>query len=47
MANDLDYEGIKFHASKKDFSKLEQKNNICIRAFCYKTDFAYPVYVSN
>ena len=25
MVNDLDYEGIKFPVSKKDYSKIEQK----------------------
>ena len=30
MVNDLDYEGIKFSLSKKDYSKIEQKKNICI-----------------
>ena len=38
MVNDLDYEGIKFPVSKKDFSKIEQKNNICINVFCYEND---------
>ena len=36
LVNDLDYEGIKFHASKKDFSRIEQKNCICINVFFMK-----------
>ena len=36
MVDDLDYECIEFHVSKKDYSKIEQKNNICINMFCYK-----------
>ena len=28
MFNDLDYEGIKFPVSKKDYCKIERQNNI-------------------
>ena len=31
LANDLDYDGIKFTVEKEDFSKIEKKNNICIK----------------
>ena len=31
--NDLYYKSIEFLASKKDFSRIEQKNNICINYF--------------
>ena len=47
MVNDLDYNGIQFPVSKKDFGKIEKKNNICIKAFCYEDGVTYPVYVSN
>ena len=47
MVNDLDYEGIKFPVLKKDYCKIEQKNNICINIFCYENGFAYSIYVSN
>ena len=47
MVNDLDYEGIKFPVSKKDYSRIEQKNNICINVFCYENGLTYPVYGSN
>ena len=47
VVNDLDYEGIEFPVSKKDFGKIEKKNNICINVFCYGNDLVYPVYVSN
>ena len=30
MINDLNYEGIKFPVSKRNYCKLEKKNNICI-----------------
>ena len=46
MVNDLDYDGIEFPVSKKDFGKAEQKN-ICIKVFCYKSNLVYPVYVLN
>ena len=47
MVNDLDYKGVKFPVSKKDYCKIEQQNNICINAFCYKYNLAYPVHVSS
>ena len=40
--NDLDYEVIEFHVCKKDFSKIERKNNICINVF-YENNLVYPV----
>ena len=47
MINDLDYKGIEFPVSKKDFNKIEVKYNICISVFCYENNLVYPVYVSN
>ena len=47
MANDLDYEVIKFPVSKKYYCKIEQKNNICINVFCYENELTYPVYISD
>ena len=47
MVNDLDYEGIEFPVSKKDFGKIEKKNNFCINVFCYENNLVYPVYVSD
>ena len=46
MVLDLDYDGIKFPVSKKDFGKIEKKNNICINVFCYGNNLVYPVYIS-
>ena len=46
MVNDLDYEGIEFHVSKKDYCKIEKKNNIDINVFSYENNFIYTVYVS-
>ena len=47
MINDLDYVDIKFLVSKKDYSKIEQKNNICINVFCYGSNLVYTVPVSD
>ena len=35
MVNDLDYKGIIFPVSKKDYRKIEKKNSIYINVFCY------------
>ena len=45
MTNDLDYKDIQFPVSKKDYSKIEQKNNICINVFYYEIDLVYPVHI--
>ena len=47
MINDVDYEGTEFAVSRKDFSKTEKKNNICIIAFCYENMLTYPLYLSD
>ena len=43
MINDLNYEEIKFSASKKK----KNKKNICINVFFYENHLTYPVYVSD
>ena len=47
MINDLNYEGIKFPVSKKDYCRIERQNNICINLFCYENGLTYPVYASD
>ena len=47
MINDLDYEGIKFSVSKKDYRRIERQNNICINVFCYEKNLIYPAYISD
>ena len=47
MINDLDYKGIKFTVSKKDYCKIEKQVNICINVFCYENNLASPVYSSD
>ena len=44
MVNDLDYKGIEFPVSNKDFDK---KNNICINVFCYENNLVFAVYISD
>ena len=47
MANELDYDGVKFPVSKKYYCKIEQKNDICISVFCYENNLVYPVHISD
>ena len=35
MINDLDYKGIEFPVSKKDFNKIEAENKTGINPFCH------------
>ena len=46
MISKLDYEGIKFPVSKKEYCRIERQNNIGINVFCYENKLTYPVYVS-
>ena len=45
MVSDLDYEGIEFSVSKKDFGKIEKKNNIFINVFCYENNLVDSVHI--
>ena len=47
MVNGLDYGDIKFHVSKKSYSRIEKKNNIAISVFGYENGLVYPIYVSD
>ena len=46
MVNDIDYVDIKLPVSKKDYSRIEKENNVCVNVFCYENDLVYPVNVS-
>ena len=35
MVNNIDYVDIK--VSKKDYSRVEKENNVCVNVFCYET----------
>ena len=45
LVNTLDYEGINFTVSKKDYCGIEMQNKICINVFCYDNKLTYPVYL--
>ena len=47
LANNLDYDGVEFPVRRKDFSKIETKNNICINVFCYENKLVFPIHVSD
>ena len=32
---------------EKDFSKIEKKDNICIKVFGYENDLVFPIYLSD
>ena len=47
MISELDYEGIKFPISRRNYCKIERQSNIYINVFCYENKLAYLVYLSN
>ena len=46
LVSSLNYDGIDFPISKKDYCKIEKQNNICINVYCYENRLTYPIYVS-
>ena len=47
MANTLNYSGIDFLISKKDYCKVEKQNNICINVCSYDSMVIYPINISS
>ena len=47
FVNKLDYEGINFPASEKDYCRIEMQNRIFINMSCYDNKLTYPVYLSD
>ena len=47
LVSKLNYEGFDFPVSKKDYCKIEMKNNICINVFYYENKLTYAVYLSD
>ena len=43
----INYSGVDFPISKKDYGKIEILNKICINAFCYENKIVYPIYLSD
>ena len=46
MTYGLDYKGIKFLLSKKDYKKIKKKSDICIKVSCDENFLVYYVYIS-
>ena len=46
MFQELNYQGVDFPVSLKDYNKIEEQNNINIDVFGYENKQLYPVYVS-
>ena len=46
VAYNLHCKDINVPVSKKDYSKIEKKNNVCINVFCYENDLVDPVHIS-
>ena len=44
--NQLDYSGIEFPVTVKQYNKIEKQNNININVFGYENKQPYPIYVS-
>ena len=42
----LDYSGIEFPVSIKQYNKIEKQNNIRVNVFCYEEKQKYPIYLS-
>ena len=47
LVNKLDYKGIHFPVSNKDYCRIAIQNKICINVFCYDHKLTYPVYLSD
>ena len=43
----LNYEGVDFPVSKKDYGEIEVLNGINVDVFCYENKVVYPVYLSD
>ena len=43
----LNYQGVHFPVSKKDYGKIEVLNGININVFCFENKVVYSVYLSN
>ena len=47
IAESLDYTGVNFAVSKKDYDKISVMNKININVFCYEHKTVYPIHLSN
>ena len=46
MIEKLDYSGIEFPISKRDYNKIEKKNGIRVNVFGYENKQPYPIHIS-
>ena len=46
MINELNYDGIKFPVSQKNYNKVEKQNNIRINVFGYEKGQPFPIHIS-
>ena len=46
IADTLNYAGINFPISAKDYGKIENQNDICINVFSYEDKVVCPIYIS-
>ena len=46
IVQELNYQGVDFPVSLKDYDKIEEQNNININVFGYENKQFYPIYVS-
>ena len=46
IVQELNYQGVDFQVSLKDYNKIEEQNNININVFGYENKQFYPIYVS-
>ena len=46
IAGVLDYSDVAFPVSEKDYSRIEDKNSICVNVFSYEGKVIYPIYIS-
>ena len=47
IAESLNYSGVEFPVSRKDYGKTSVMNKININVFCYGNKIVYPVYLSD
>ena len=47
LVNDLNYNDVGFSVREKDFSKIEEKNSICINVYYYENKPTFPIDISN
>ena len=46
MVDQLNYDGVEFPVSVKDYAKIDAQNRININVFGYENKKLYPIYVS-